>query len=52
MEVATASNDVTLAQAIHASSNAPVVFFDAPATWNDGASRFWDGVISQACYAD
>ena len=41
-----ASEDVTLAQAIHASSNAPVLFFDEPATWDDGASRYWDGAIS------
>jgi uncharacterized protein len=41
-----ASNDVTLAQAIHASSNAPVNFFDMPATWDGGHSRFWDGAIA------
>ncbi|HEX4096945.1 MAG TPA: patatin-like phospholipase family protein, partial [Caulobacteraceae bacterium] len=41
-----ASNDVTLAEAIHASSNAPVMFFDAPATWDGGATRYWDGAIS------
>jgi hypothetical protein len=40
-----ASDDVTLAQAIHASSNAPVNFFDAPASW-DGRARFWDGAVS------
>jgi uncharacterized protein len=40
-----ASDDVTLAQAIHASSNAPVNFFDAPASW-DGHARYWDGAVS------
>ena len=39
-----ASDDITLAQAIHASSNAPVEFFDAPAI--AGVNRFWDGAIS------
>jgi hypothetical protein len=41
-----ASDDVTVAQAIHASSNAPVLFFDAPASWDGGVTRFWDGAIS------
>ena len=41
-----ASSDVTLAQAIHASSNAPVNFFDQPASWDGGHSRFWDGAIA------
>jgi hypothetical protein len=41
-----ASSDVTLAQAIHASSNAPVNFFDQPATWDNSQSRFWDGAIA------
>jgi hypothetical protein len=40
-----ASDDVTLAEAIHASSNAPVQFFDAPASW-DGGNRYWDGAIA------
>jgi len=39
------SGDVTLAEAIHASSNAPVQFFDAPAQWNS-QNRFWDGAIA------
>lgn len=34
----------TLAEAIHASSNAPVLFFDAPATFDGG--RYWDGAIT------
>lgn len=41
-----ASSDTTLAQAIHASSNAPVNFFDQPASWDGGHSRFWDGAIA------
>ena len=36
---------VTLADAIHASSTAPVPFFDAPAELSDGR-RYWDGAIS------
>jgi predicted acylesterase/phospholipase RssA len=39
----TASN-VTLAEAIHASSNAPVLFFDEPAEFDGG--RYWDGAIT------
>jgi hypothetical protein len=35
--------DPTLAQAIHASTNAPVNYFDAPA--DIGQCRFWDGAI-------
>ncbi|HUI41476.1 MAG TPA: patatin-like phospholipase family protein [Terriglobia bacterium] len=38
--------DVTLAEAIHASTNAPVNYFDAPATFPDRAGRYWDGAIS------
>ena len=42
-----ASDDVTLAQAIHASTNAPVMFFDGPATFTDKpGKRFWDGAIA------
>lgn len=41
-----ASNDMALAEAIHASSDAPVLFFDAPATWDGGATRYWDGAIA------
>jgi hypothetical protein len=40
-----ASPEVTLAQAIHASSNAPVNFFDAPAAW-DAHGRYWDGAVA------
>ena len=38
--------DVTLAEAIHASTNAPVNYFDAPATFPDRPGRYWDGAIS------
>ncbi len=38
--------DVTLAEAIHASTNAPVNYFDAPATFPDQPGRYWDGAIS------
>ncbi len=35
---------VTLAEAVHASSNAPIKYFDAPAAF-DGR-RFWDGAMA------
>ncbi|MGD1072564.1 MAG: patatin-like phospholipase family protein [Bryobacteraceae bacterium] len=38
--------DVTLAEAIHASTNAPVNYFDAPATFPDRPGRYWDGAIT------
>jgi hypothetical protein len=38
--------EVTLAEAIHASTNAPVNYFDAPATFPDRPGRYWDGAIS------
>jgi uncharacterized protein len=38
--------DVTLAEAIDASTNAPVNFFDAPATFPDRPGRYWDGGVS------
>jgi uncharacterized protein len=38
--------DVTLAEAIHASTNAPVNYFDAPATFPDHPGRYWDGAIA------
>jgi uncharacterized protein len=37
-------DDVPLVQAVHASSNAPVEFFDAPTSW--GGRRFWDGAMA------
>jgi uncharacterized protein len=41
-----AAATVTLAEAIHASSNAPVNYFDGPADFPDGPDRYWDGAIS------
>ena len=38
--------DVTLAEAIHASSDAPVNYFDAPASFPERPERYWDGGIS------
>jgi Patatin-like phospholipase len=43
-----AAADVTLAEAIHASSNAPVNYFDRPATFPNRPGQYWDGAIS-AC---
>lgn len=37
---------VTLAEAIHASTNAPVNYFDAPAQFPDRPERYWDGGIT------
>lgn len=37
---------VTLAGAVHASTNAPVNYFDAPAELYAAADRFWDGAIA------
>ena len=41
-----ASSDVTLAEAIHASSNAPVSYFDEPAQFPHRTRRYWDGAIA------
>jgi len=38
--------NVTLAAAVHASTNAPVNYFDAPAVVPGAADRFWDGGIT------
>ena len=38
--------DVTLAGAVHASTNAPVNYFDAPAILPGAADRYWDGGIT------
>ncbi len=38
-------SEITLAEAIHASTNAPVNYFDAPATFPHHDSRYWDGAI-------
>jgi hypothetical protein len=40
---ATADN-VSLVQAVHASSDAPVEFFDAPTQWN--GHQYWDGAMA------
>jgi len=37
---------VTLAEAIHASANPPVNYFDGPATFPDRPGRYWDGAIT------
>ncbi len=37
---------VTLAEAIHASTNAPVNYFDAPAAFPDRPRRYWDGGVT------
>lgn len=37
---------VTLAEAIHASTNAPVNYFDAPAQLPNAPDRYWDGGIT------
>ncbi len=39
--------NVTLVEAIHASTNAPVKYFDAPAQFSDRRGhRYWDGAIA------
>jgi hypothetical protein len=38
--------DVTLAEAIHASTNAPVNYFDEPASFPGKPERYWDGAIT------
>jgi hypothetical protein len=38
--------DGTLSEIIHASSNAPVSYFDGPACFADLSQRYWDGAIS------
>ncbi|MFI5023434.1 MAG: patatin-like phospholipase family protein [Alphaproteobacteria bacterium] len=38
--------DVTLAEAIHASANPPVNYFDKPATFPVHPGRYWDGGIA------
>ena len=42
------AEEVTVAEAIHASTNAPVNYFDDPATFSVGAvvNRYWDGAIT------
>jgi uncharacterized protein len=38
--------NVSLAAAVHASTNAPVNYFDAPAALPEAPDRFWDGGIT------
>jgi uncharacterized protein len=38
--------DITLAASIHASTNAPVNYFDAPAEIPSNSDRFWDGGVT------
>jgi len=40
------TTNMALAEAIHASTNAPVNYFDAPATFPDRTGRYWDGGIT------
>lgn len=40
------TSSVTLAEAIHASTNAPVNYFDGPAVFPDRPERYWDGGIT------
>lgn len=40
------ASNATLAEAIHASTNAPVNYFDAPAQFPDKPERYWDGAIT------
>jgi hypothetical protein len=41
-----AATRATLAQAIHASTNAPVNYFDAPARFPGRSERYWDGGLT------
>jgi len=41
-----APSDVTLAEAVHASANPPVNYFDAPAVFPIHPGRYWDGGIT------
>lgn len=43
---ADAAARVSLAEAVHASSNAPVDYFDAPATLPCCPGRYWDGALT------
>ena len=40
------ATSVTLAEAIHASTNAPVSYFDTPAKFGNAPERYWDGAIA------
>lgn len=36
----------TIVDAVHASSTAPVKFFDSPTVWSGTSDRYWDGAMS------
>jgi len=40
------ADSITVAEAIHASTNAPVNYFDYPARYPDRPGRYWDGAIT------
>lgn len=40
------SAKITLAEAIHASTNAPINYFDAPASFPEHGERYWDGGVT------
>jgi len=40
------ATEITVAEAIHASTNAPVNYFDAPAAFPDRSGRYWDGAVT------
>jgi len=40
------ASTATLAEAIHASTNAPVNYFDAPAAFHTSDRRYWDGGVA------
>ena len=40
------ASEITLAQAVHASSTAPVSYFDKPAEFDNHLARYWDGAIA------
>lgn len=40
------ASSATIAEAIHASTNAPVNYFDEPAESENGRRRYWDGAIA------
>jgi len=39
-------SDLSLAEAVHASTNAPINYFDKPASFFNGDARYWDGGIT------
>ena len=41
-----AATTASLAEAIHASTNAPIKYFDAPATFPHHTARYWDGGVA------